>query len=130
MALLTDNNFYEVAFRQTNDAAWAGGPFSPTIPSQVTANIVAAVSFMIYVTDSANGAFAYSGGSCDGGFDDALIVGSPVGPLSKIDLYDDAFNATSMAVGSDGRLYEYIPARGFITSYSPSDAAALKAFLP
>lgn len=125
--LLTTGEYYEVAFRQTNDAAWTG--FAIDVPAYVTDKIVTAATFMILVTDDASGSFVFEGGSATG-FDDALILGSATGPLTNLLTTDSSGSTMLSGLGSDGTWWVYRQELGFLVKFDAGESTALKAFLP
>lgn len=130
MAFLTDNNWYQVTFRQTNDAAWSALSSFPSIPAALLDAIVAGAPVLVYVTNSAGGAFSFYGGGADN-FDDSVLTAIPAAETSVLTTADSGPTFSSVittALGVD-TWWTYTDSVG-VLKYADTEAAALKAFLP
>lgn len=128
MALLTTGNFYEVALTTTAGAGWSAIG-APEMSSFLTARTIDGASFVIYVVNSATGAFAYVGGSGNG-FDDGLLSTSSAA-FATTTITDNS--ATDIVYGGpdgSGNIYTYKASEGYLRYLDTTEAGALKVFLP
>lgn len=130
MAFLTDNRWFQVTFRQTNDAAWGALSSFPSIPSALLAMIVAGDPVLVYVTNAASGDFAFYGGMAYG-FDDSVLTAIPAAETDLVTTADSGATITSViiTVGVLAFWYTFDQVNGVIF-YDNAEASALKAFLP
>ena len=130
MAFLTDNNWYQVTFRQTNDAAWSSLISFPSIPAALLSDIVAGNTVLVYVTNSAAGAFSFYGGGA-ANFSDTVLTSIPAAEPNLVTISDSGSTIDSVVitVGAISTWYTYETSVG-VLKYDNVEASALKAFLP
>lgn len=130
MAFLTDNNWYQVTFRQTNDAAWSSLVSFPSIPAALLSDIVAGNSVLVYVTNSAAGAFSFYGGGA-ANFSDTVLTAIPSAETNLVTTADsgDTIDSVVVSIGGLPFWFTYEQSVG-VMKYDATEAGALKAFLP
>lgn len=130
MAFLTDNEWYQVTFKQTNDAAWSSLVSFPSIPAALLSEIVAGNSVLVYVTNAASGSFSFYGGGA-ANFSDTVLTSIPAPETNLVTTADSGSTTDSVVISIAGLPYwfTYEPAVG-VLKYDATEAGALKAFLP
>lgn len=130
MAFLTSNNWYQVTFKQTNDAAWSSLVSFPSIPAALLSDIVAGNTVLVYVTNSAAGAFSFYGGGA-ANFSDTVLTSIPSAEANLVTTSDSGSTIDSVVVtiGGFSFWFTYEQSVG-VLKYDNAEASALKAFLP